>query len=332
LPQIVLLIAFLELLESTGYLARAAFLVDRLFRVSGLGGKAFVPLLTAHACAVPAIAATRVLRDPKERLTTILVIPLMTCSARLPVYTLIVAAFFGGGALKKSLVCTSLYVIGIAAGLVAAVVMRRTVTKGKGLPLALEMPTYRAPLLGVVLKRCQREAVDFIKKTGTVILAVSIILWALLSIPARAASTPGEPVIQRSVAAAVGKSLEPITRPLGFDWRINVGLIGAFGARELMVGTLGVIFGVEGAADEPAPLVDKIRLAEKADGTRAYSQATALSLLIFFVLACQCMSTLSAIRRETRSLKMPAFVLAYTYACAYVLSAIVFQVGKLLVP
>ena len=331
LPQIVLLIVFMETLEGTGYLARAAFLVDRLFRVAGLGGKAFVPLLTAHACAIPAIAATRVLRDPKERLTTILVIPLMSCSARLPVYTLLVAAFFGGSAMNKAIICTALYVAGIVSGLLAAVVIRRTVTKGRGLPLLLEMPTYRWPVARNVGRRAWLEAYDFVRRTGTVILAVSVILWALLSIPATRATSDEQPVIERSVAAAIGRSLEPVTRPLGFDWRINVGLIGAFGARELMVGTLGVIFGVEHADQEPTPLVDKIREARRADGSPAYTTASAVALLVFFVIACQCMSTLSAIQRETKSWKMPLFVLVYTYAVAWVLSAIAFQITRLFV-
>lgn len=329
LPQIVLLIALLDMLESSGYLARAAFLVDRVFRAAGLGGKAFVPLLTAHACAVPAISATRVLREPRERLTTLLVVPLMTCSARLPVYTLLVAAFFGGGAWRKAAICTGLYVAAAVSGLLVAAVMRRTVTKGRQLPLALEMPTYRLPLWGATAARCKREAVDFVRRAGTVILAGSIGLWALLNVPTRGAAFEGETVIERSAAAAVGRALEPVTRPLGFDWRINVGLIGSFGARELMVGTLGVIYGVEGADREPAPLVEKLREARRPDGSPAYSTATAAALLAFFVFACQCVSTLSAIWRETRSLRLTAFVLVYTYAVAWVVGALVHRLVAL---
>jgi ferrous iron transport protein B len=328
LPQIVLLVAALDLLEASGYLARAAFLVDRLFRAYGLGGKAFVPLLTAHACAVPAIAATRVLREPRERLTAMLVIPLMTCSARLPVYTLVVAAFFGGGAGRKALICTGLYVAGLASGLLVAVVLRRTVTRGRSLPLALEMPAYRAPMLRATLARCRREAASFVRQAGTVILAASVVLWALLSVPVRGDATGAEPVIERSAAAALGRALEPVTRPLGFDWRLNVGLIGSFGARELMVGTLGVIFGIEKADEEPQPLVEKIKAARGPDGRPAYSTATAAALLAFFVLACQCISTLSAIRRETRSWRWPAFVLVYTYGLAYVVAAVVYQIVR----
>ena len=330
LPQILVLIGALEVLEASGYLARAAFLVDRIFRAAGIGGKAFVPLLTAHACAVPAIAATRVLREPRERLTTILVLPLMSCSARLPVYTLLVATFLGGGALRKALICTSLYLFGMATGLLAARILRQTVTRGRSLPLALEMPTYKRPLLGAIARRCGLEGIDFIRKTGVVILAVSLVLWSLLSLPVRGDAKDPRPVIERSAAAEIGRFFEPITRPIGFDWRINIGLIGSFGARELMVGTMGVIFGVENATEEPAPLADKIREARAPDGSRAYSTATGLSLLVFFVLACQCMSTLSAIRRETRSWKWTGFVLGYTYALAYAASLLVFQVARAL--
>lgn len=325
LPQIALLVMLLDLLEASGYLARAAFLVDRLFRAVGLGGKAFVPMLAAHACAVPAISATRVLRDSRERLTTILVLPLMTCSARLPVYTLMVSAFFGGGVLQKAAICTGLYVAGIASGLLVAAVLRKTATKGRALPLALEMPTYRAPMLKATLARGKREAIGFMRQAGTVILAMSMMLWALVSMPVREGD---EPLIERSAAASVGRMLEPVTRPLGFDWRINIGLISSFGAREMMVGTLGVVFGVEGAEDEPQPLADKIREARAADGGPAYTSATAAALLAFFVIACQCMSTVSAIRRETQSWRWAAFVLAYTYGFAYVVAAITYNVVR----
>lgn len=329
LPQIVVLIGLLEILEGSGYLARTAFIVDRVFRAVGLSGKAFVPLLTAHACAVPAISATRILRDPKERLATILVLPLMSCSARLPTYTLLVSAFFGGALLSKVVVCTSLYLIGLISGIIASMVLRRTMIKGRGLPLLLEMPSYKRPLPWYILNRCKREAWDFTRRAGTVILAASVLLWALLKIPVHEDSSHQTPLIERSAAAAVGKVLEPISKPIGFDWRINVGLIGSFGARELMVSTLGVIFGVEDAEDNPAPLAEKLREAKNPDGKLAYSTATAASLLAFFVFACQCISTLSAVRRETRSWAMTGFVLTYTYALAYVASFLVYHAIRL---
>lgn len=330
LPQIVVLIIALEALEASGYLARAAFLLDRAFRGFGLGGKAFVPLLTGHACAVPAITATRVLRDPGERLATILVIPLMSCSARLPVYTLLISAFFGESALRRAGIATALYVAGLVLGLVAARVMRASVARGRSLPLLLEMPLVRRPLLRPILHRAWLEAKEFTRRAGSVILAASIVLWMLLNTAARPEAFEGEPLIERSAAASVGRALEPITRPLGFDWRINVGLVGSFGARELMVGTMGVIFGIENAGKEPAPLVEKIRDAKAPDGKPAYGLPTAVALLVFFVIACQCISTLSAVRRETRSAKLALFVLVYTYALAWLLGALAFQLTRAL--
>ncbi len=332
LPQIIILIVALEALEASGYLARAAFLLDRAFRGFGLGGKAFVPLLTGHACAVPAITATRVLREPGERLATILVIPLMSCSARLPVYTLLISAFFGDSPLRRAGIATALYVSGIALGLVAARVMRSSVARGRSLPLLLEMPLVRRPMLRPILRRAWLEAKEFTWRAGSVIFAASIALWILLNTATRPAAYEGEPLIDRSVAAAFGRGLEPVTRPLGFDWRINVGLVGSFGARELMVGTMGVIFGIENAGKEPAPLVAKLRDAKAPDGKPAYGAPTAVALLVFFVIACQCISTLSAVRRETRSTKLALFVLVYTYALAWVCGALAFQLTRALSP
>lgn len=329
MPQIVILTIALELLEASGYLARGAFLVDRLLRLLGLSGRSFVPLLMGHACAVPAIAATRIVRDPRERLTTILVLPLMTCSARLPTYGLVLAAFFSHKSVFfRSGIFVGLYFSGMFAALVASWVLRRTATKGKGLPLVLEMPAYRTPQPRVVARKAWQSAKRFVHDVGTVILCVSMVLWLLLTVPlpGSAGTTP----IERSVAASVGRGIEPITRPAGFDWRINVGLIGSFGARELMVGTMGVINGIEKASDDPAPLAERLRTAKTDDGRPLYSTATGLALLAFFVLACQCMSTLAAIRRETKSWRWPAFVLAYTYLLGYAAAVIVYQLSRLL--
>ncbi len=340
LPQIVILTVALEVIDASGYLARGAFLVDRALRVVGLGGRSFVPLLTAHACAVPAIAATRVVRDPKERLRTILVLPLMTCSARLPTYALFITTFFPHwSSLSRALLFVALYVSGIGFGFAAASVIGKTVQRGRhALPLVLEMPAYRVPqprAMGIVAWRAAKR---FVRDVGTVIVAASVVLWLLLKIPVpeswRAPAPEGETAaatmeLDRSVAATIGHRLEPITRPLGFDWRIDVGLIASFGARELMVSTMGVIFGVEDAdsGDEgERSLADQLRSAKNEKGEPAYSVATAASLLVFFMLACQCMSTVAAIRRETKSLRWPAFVLGYTYALAYAVSFVVFQV------
>jgi ferrous iron transport protein B len=326
MPQIVILTVALELLEASGYLARGAFLVDRLLRLLGLSGRSFLPLLMAHACAVPAIAATRIVRDPRERLTTILVLPLMTCSARLPTYGLVLATFFSHrSALFRSGVFVGLYFAGMLTALVASLVLRRSATRGRGLPLVLEIPSYRLPLARVVLRKAGQSARRFLRDVGTVIVAVSAVLWVLLTVPVPGSAAP--PGIERSVAATIGRAVEPVTRPAGFDWRIDVGLIGSFGAREVMVGTLGVIFGVENAADDPAPLTERLRATKKSDGTPVYSTRTGLALLAFFVLACQCMSTVAAIKRETGGWRWPAFVVAYTYALGYAAAVLVYQVS-----
>ncbi len=339
MPQIVILTVAMEVLEATGYLARGAFLVDRLLRGLGMSGRSFLPLLMGHACAVPAIAATRTIRDPRERLTTILVLPLMTCSARVPTYALVLGTFFAArGALFKAGIFVLLYFAGILSGLVASLVLRRSATKGRSLPLVLEMPQYRLPQAHVVARKAGQAAWRFLRDVGTTILAVAVVLWALLTVPLPASLQPAhvdvgaaaaQAPIQKSIAAGIGRALEPVTRPIGFDWRINVGLIGSFGAREVMVSTMGVIFGIEDAGDDPAPLSVRLREAKKADGTPAYSTATALALLAFFVLACQCMSTVAAIKRETKTWRWPALVLGYTYAVAYVAAFVVYQLAKI---
>ncbi|MBL9016446.1 MAG: ferrous iron transporter B [Myxococcales bacterium] len=329
MPQIVILTVALELLEASGYLARGAFLVDRLLRVLGLSGRSFLPLLMGHACAVPAIQATRVVRDPRERLTTILVLPLMTCSARLPTYGLVLATFFSGrSALFRACIFVGLYFSGIFAALIASWVLRRTATKGKTLPLVLEMPAYRVPQASVVARKAWRASRRFLRDVGTTILAASAVLWVLLTVPMPGVQRPPDaPAIESSIAATVGRTVEPITRPAGFDWRIDVGLIGSFGARELMVATMGIVFGVEDAGDDAAPLAQKLREAKRPDGSPVYGTRTGLALLAFFVLACQCMSTLAAIRRETSGWRWPAFVLVYTYAVGYAAAVVVYQVA-----
>ncbi len=336
LPQIVILTMAMEVIESSGYLSRGTFFVHRILKVAGLGGRSFVPLLTAHACAVPAIQSTRIIRDPGQRLRTILVLPLMTCSARIPTYGLLISTFFAErGAWFKGAMFVALYFAGILAGFIASVVLGGTIKKtGKPQPLVLEMPAYRRPQLRVVVRLGARAASRFVKEVGSVILVASIILWALLTIPGPGSSEAAESAppgasarvlaMHGSLAAFVGRALEPVTRPAGFDWRINVGLIGSVGARELMVGTLGVIFGIEG--DEAvAPLSKELREARTVTGTRAYGVPTALALMAFFIIACQCMSTLAAVRRETRSWRWAAFVFGYTYVAAWLLSVVVFQ-------
>lgn len=339
LPQIVVLTVAMELLDASGYLARGVFLVDRFLRGAGLGGRAFVPLLTGHACAVPAIAATRIIRDPRERLTAMLVIPLMTCSARIPTYAVLLSAFFASkGASFRAVAFVALYVLGITSGLVASFLLRRTVTRGRALPLLLEMPGYHAPEARVVVRIGWRAALRFLKDVGTTILVASAVLWALLNVPMpaaldRAGDTSSMPAsvarMHHSVGAGLGRALEPVTRVAGFDWRMNVGLMGSFGARELMVGTLGVIAGLEDVDDDGEALAVRLRELRKPDGSAAYSTATGLSLMVFFVIACQCMSTVAAIKRETRSWRWALFTLVWTYVLGFALAAATYQLSKL---
>lgn len=336
LPQIVILTMAMEVIEASGYLSRATYIAHRVLQLAGLGGRSFVPLLAAHACAVPAIQSTRIIRDPGQRLRTLLVLPLMTCSARIPTYGLLIAAFFGErSAWFKGAAFVALYAAGIVMGFVASLVLGRTVKRAANAqPLVLEMPAYRWPQARVVLRLGWRAATRFVRDVGTVILVASVVLWALLTVPGPKSAAPEETppgasarvvTMHHSVAAFVGRTLEPITRPAGFDWRINVGLIGSFGARELMVGTLGVIFGIEGD-DDVSPLAQQLREARTVNGTPAYGIPTGLALMVFFVIACQCMSTVAAVRRETRSWKWPAFVLAYTYALGWLLAVGTYQV------
>jgi len=339
-PQIVVLTVAMELLDASGYLARGVFLVDRALRAAGLGGRSFVPLLTGHACAVPAIAATRIVRDPRERLATILVIPLTTCAARIPTYGLLLTAFFASrGALFRALVFVGLYAAGVLSAMLASAVLRRTAVRGRSLPLVLEMPAYHRPSARLVGRTAWRAGVRFLKDVGTTILAASAVLWVLLNIPMparldRAGDTSAMPPavarMHHSVAAGVGRALEPVTRAAGFDWRINVGLVGSFGARELMVGTLGVISGIEDVGDDTTQLAARLRTQRDPHGRPLYSPATAMGLLAFFVLACQCMSTVAAIRRETRSWRWPLITLAWTYAVAFAAAVVVYQVARAL--
>lgn len=336
LPQIVILTVALELIDASGYLARGTFLVDRLLRFAGLGGRSFVPLLSAHACAVPAISSARIIRDPGQRLRTILVLPLMTCSARIPTYGLLITTFFAAKSVWfRGGLFVALYFAGLGFGLIASLVLGKTVKRtSQPRPLVLELPPYRVPQAAVVARVGWRAATRFVRDVGSVILIAAVVLWALLTVPGPSAGAPPPDASPRvvamygSLAASVGRALEPVTTPAGFDWRLNVGLIGSFGARELMVGTLGVIFGIENSGDDPAPLAERLREARRADGSTAYGMATALSLMVFFVLACQCMSTLAAVRRETRSWRWPLFVLVYTYGAAWVLSVVVYQLAS----
>ena len=351
LPQILLLFLFIGLLEDSGYMARVAYLMDRIMRALGLHGRAFVPMLSGFACAVPAILATRTMERRRDRLLTMLVVPLMTCSARLPVYSLIIGALFPDRALLGFLplgavLMVGMYVFSMVMTLVAAAIIGRTVVPGRQVPLILELPPYRVPLLRGVLRMMVERSWVFLKEAGTVILACTIVLWALLAFPraeaaavaptaTAAAAAPSEAAskaaaLEKSYGGRLGKSLEPALEPLGFDWKIGIGLIGAFAAREVFVSTLGVVYGVGAADDDTSPLRQRIKSETRADGKPTYSALTGLSLMVFFALACQCMSTLAVVRRESRSWRWPAFLFAYMTALAYAASLLVYQGGRLL--
>ena len=351
LPQIGILFFCLSLLEDTGYLARAAFVMDRLMRRVGLPGKAFVPLLSAHACAVPAIMSARVIEDKRDRLVTILAVPLISCSARIPVYSMLAALLFAGNAWQAAVVFTGAYTLGLLAAIGTALVLKRTLLKGETRPLVLELPSYKLPSLRTATLMMVDRAGVFLRRAGTVILLVSIALWALATFPKSAtppaalalrqrAATEKLPALAEqadrlvahtalanSAAGHIGRWIEPVLRPLGYDWQIGIGILSSFVAREVVVSTLAIVYGVgeEAAEKNPESLYDSLRRAERSDGSKVFTTATCASLLVFYVLAMQCVSTLAITRRETNSLKWPAFQLIYMTGLAYAGACLVFQ-------
>jgi ferrous iron transport protein B len=356
LPQILLLFLFLGFLEDCGYLARVAYLMDRIMRTMNLHGRAFVPMLSGFACAVPAIMATRTMERRRDRILTMMVVPLMTCSARLPVYTLVIGTLISGDAIVGGLLMVGMYLFSVITALAAAWIMSKTVTqlKAKRLPFLIELPPYRLPRIGGVLRMMWSKSSMFLREAGTVILVCSIALWALLAFPrelpegshdyaAEIASAPTAEakaeienhkkalLLENSYGGRLGHAIEPVIAPLGFDWKIGVGIVGAFAAREVFVSTLGIVFSIGGDADEGSqPLRDALRAEKRPDGSRSYTPLVGLSLMIFFALACQCMSTLAVVRRETRSWRWPLFLFGYMTALAWVASFVVYQVGRLL--
>jgi len=358
LPQILLLFMFISLMEDSGYMARAAFLMDRVMKAIGLTGRAFVPMLSGYACAIPAIMATRTMERRRDRLLTMMVIPIMTCSARLPVYTLIIGALFPargepGGTVAgflslQALLMVAMYLFSTVMALGAAAVLGRVLFKGGAAPLLLELPPYRLPHPRSVVRMMWERSRLFVTEAGTVILACSVVLWVLLSFPREAPPLPAAadagavataPVEGQEAAARLhhswggrlGHLIEPAIAPLGFDWKIGIGIIGAFAAREVFVSTLGVVYGVGDEADEAsAPLRSKLHEERWPDGRRVYTPLVGLSLMVFFALAAQCMSTLAVVRRETRSWRWPIFLFSYMTALAWVCSFLTYQGGRLL--
>ncbi len=358
LPQICILFFALSLLEDTGYLSRAAFVMDKIMRKLGLPGKAFVPLLSAHACAIPAIMSTRIIENPRDRLITILIAPLMTCSARIPVYAMITVLMFPHSPLKAALVFTSSYAVGVLAALCMALLFRRTILPGESKPLIIELPPYRWPIFRTAFLHTYDRSIIFVKQAGTIILAVSLILWALSHYPkshAPAAAVAmneragelestgdtmkstelhtaadrltAQSALQNSFAGKIGHVIEPLIAPLGYDWQIGIGIISSFAAREVIVSTLAIVYGVgdDTAEKDRNSLYDSLRRAKRSDGTAIFNTATCASLLVFYILAAQCLSTSAVVKRETNSWKWPIFQIAYMSGLAYGAAFIVYQ-------
>jgi ferrous iron transport protein B len=324
LPQILLLFLFIGILEDSGYLARAALIADRTMARVGLQGKSFIPLLSAYACAVPAILATRTIENKRDRIATILIAPFMTCSARLPVYTLIIAAFLPEQPLlgpflgTRAAALLGLYLLGFLAAFFTARLLKSSVLKSECTPFLLEMPPYRWPTLQSLGLRLLDRSKIFLRRAGTVILLAAVLLWTLAHLPLKDGKAPP---LEDSVAGTIGRTVEPVIQPLGFNWRIGIGLITSLAAREVIVGTLGTIYGMEGDAQD-AGLQKAIR--------KDLSLGGAVALLIFFAFAMQCMSTIAVVRRETGGWKWPALQFAYMGSMAYIGALISHQLIGLL--
>lgn len=322
LPQILILFAFILVLEASGYMVRAAFLMDRVMASVGLSGRAFIPLLSSFACAVPGIMATRTISDEKDRLTTILIAPLMTCSARLPVYTIIIAALIPDRAVLpgiglQGLVLFSLYVLGIAGAFGAALLLRRTVTRGATSGFMMEMPKYQMPRLRDVLLGLWQRAEIFLKRAGTIILLTTIVLWALLSFP-KPPEGSNISTVDYSIAGRIGNGLQTVVAPIGFNRDIALALIPAMAAREVAVAAIGTVY----AIDDPEGASGQEAL--RANLQKNWTLPTALAFLMWFVFAPQCISTIAVTRRETNGWKWPAFMVGYLFVLAYVAAGITY--------
>lgn len=329
LPQIMLLFAMIFFLEASGYMARASFVVDRLMGWVGLEGRCFVALLSSYACAVPGIMATRSIPSARDRLVTILIAPITTCGARLPVYALLITAFVEdtpvfGPFTMQGLTLFALYMLGALSALAGAAILKRSLVRGRSLPFYQELPPYRWPSMRAVAQQIWQRMRIFLKRAGTVILGASIILWVLLNFPRQEVpagtsdSRAQQIVLENSYAARVGKAIEPIFEPMGFDWRVNVGLLGSFAAREVMVSTLAQVYGRGGeATEDDEGLIDRVRA--------QISRPSAFALLIWFVYALQCISTIAVIRRETNSWRWPLFALGTLTGIAWVGGWITFR-------
>jgi ferrous iron transport protein B len=337
-PQIVILFTLIHLLEDVGYMARAAFVVDRVMGWVGLQGRCFVSLLSSYACAIPGIMAARTIASPRDRLATILVAPFMTCSARLPIYALLIATFIPaipvlGPLGLQGLVLLGLYLLGTGTAFAMAALLNWTVLRGTPATFYLELPPYRVPTARLLTSQVWGSTRAFLRRAGSIILAVSIILWGLLAFP-RVEQEPGVPAevhaqrqIEQSIAGRIGHWIEPVIEPLGYDWRIGVGLVAGLAAREVIVSALGQIYAVE-RADSFEGLRDALRNdRDPMTGEPRVTLATALSILVFFVFALQCTSTVVVMGRETGGWRWPAFAFSYMFALAYGASFVTYRIA-----
>jgi ferrous iron transport protein B len=362
LPQIVILFFFIGIMEDTGYMSRLAFIWDRVMSWAGLNGKAFLPILGSHACAIPGIMATRTIDSPKDRLITILVAPLASCSARLPVYLLLIAALVPNetiSPLQKAACLLALYGLGVGGAFFFAWLFNRTLMRHAATPMILEMPSYKLPAFGSILMQVWQRAKVFLVRAGTVILGFSILIWFASNYPRdtpltvqkqsleeRLASAESDAEketlatdlakvksehLAQSIAGRDGHLIEPLIEPLGYNWKIGIGLIGSFAARELFVSTMSVVYAVESVDEEDTTsLRQRLRDDRRPDGSPVFTPLVCLSLLIFYVFAMQCISTLAIVKRETNSWKWPLFQLGYMTGTAYLLSLAIYQIGTAL--
>lgn len=334
LPQILFLFLFLGLLEDTGYMARAAFVMDRSMSKVGLHGKSFIPLLSSFGCAVPGIMATRTIDNAKDRLATILVAPLMSCSARLPIFALLIAAFIPDKSVLgiislPALTLLSMYLLGLVAALTMAWVFKKTILKGPPPVFIMELPPYKLPSLKSVLLQMWERALSFLKRAGTIILGVSVILWFLASYPRLEHAKPSEQM-QHSFAGMAGHAIEPLIRPLGFDWKVGIGLVSSLFQREVFVSTMGTLYNIQDAGESNGTATLRQQMQQDRDpvtGRPLFTTLTALCIMVYYVLAMQCMSTVVVVHRETNSWRWPVFQIGYMTALAYMATFVVYRAG-----
>ena len=336
LPQILILSFFLTVLEDTGYMARVAFMLDKSMTKMGLHGKSILPLMSAYACAIPGIMSTRTIDSWKERLVTILILPLMSCSARLPVYTLLISAFIppvtvGGYFNLQGLTLVVMYFLGTVTALILAKIFSRFIKEKSSSSFVMELPPYRVPITRSVIRQVFIRGKLFLVNAGKIIMAISILLWFLASFPKVDSSLTDINPIHHSYAGKIGHAMEPVIRPLGFDWKIGIGLLTSFAAREVMVSTMATIYNVEDRGDETVNLREAMRNdVDEKTGVPVYTPLIALALMVFYVFAAQCMATFAIVRQETNSWKWPLFMIAYLTILAYAGAFIVYRGGLLL--